>query len=448
MVFHIIRKIPNKNAEICRFMVDIEIDKKIKAFNAISVVGPKGCGKTRTCKERSKTVIEFQDNDKLPNYQLIADTKPSAFLSNEKPILFDEWQDIPLIWDVVRKDCDDNPNDFGSYYLTGSTSKKVTTAHTGTGRISEINMYPLTIYESGESNGSISLKQLFEDENYDISGNLNTLELDDLFYIACRGGWPRCMFISNKEDKLLVAKEYYNQICKRDISSLDGVNRDEEICKTILKSYARNIATLAKKKTIYSDVKANFDVSDDTIFKYIEILKQLFVLKDIDAWTPQIRSKTSIRSSKKHIFTDPSIAMAALGVNPEYFNQDFDLFGHVFENMVLRDLIAYGQINNATIKHYRDETGLEADAVYELEDGRYALIEIKLNVKAVAEAEKNLLKFKEVIQKHNDLATENKEHPGVVFRQPDHLIVICANASVSYVTENGVKVIPYGCLKY
>lgn len=430
-----------------RRLADIEIDQKIKAFNAISVVGPKGCGKTRSCKERSNTVIEFQDNDKLPNYKLIADTKPSAFLENKKPILFDEWQDIPVIWDMIRKDCDDNPEGLGSYYLTGSTSKKVKTAHTGTGRISEIKMYPMTVYETGESNGTISLSEIFNNKEYDITGNLNPLQLEDLFYIVCRGGWPRCLQIADKENKLLIAREYFAQICERDISSLDGVERNSEVCRTILMSYARNIATLAKKKTIYADVRANYNVSDDTITRYIEVLEKLFVLKDIDAWTPQIRSKTAIRSAKKHIFVDPSIAVAALGLNPQYLNTDFDLFGHVFENMVLRDLLAYAQVNNAQIKHYRDDTGLEADAVYQMADGKYALIEIKLNVKAVEEAEKSLLKFVDVIRKHNEDVTKNKKHPGVVFREPDHLIVICANAAVSYVTEKGVKVIPFGCLK-
>lgn len=426
---------------------DIEIDKKIRAFNAISVVGPKGCGKTRTCKERCNTVIEFQDQDKVSNYKLIANTKPSAFLDYKKPILFDEWQDIPVIWDVIRKDCDDNPESLGSYYLTGSTSKKVDTAHTGTMRISEVKMYPMTMYETGESTGTISINSLFDDSNYDFVGKVNSLELDDLFYIATRGGWPRTMLISNKEDKLLIAKEYFKEICERDISAIDNTKRNPELCRTIIQSYARNIATTAKKNTIYADVKANYDVSDETISQYINLLEQLYVIKDIDAWTPQIRSKTAIRNARKHIFIDPSIAIASLGLNESYFNKDLDMFGHVFENLVLRDLIAYAEVNNARIKHYRDDTGLEADAIYEMDDGRYALIEIKLNVNAVKDAEKNLLKFVDVIKEHNKKALENKEHPGVVYREPSHLIVICANAPISYVTENGVKVLPFSCLK-
>lgn len=428
-------------------LVDEQLNTITRAFNAVNIIGPKGCGKTRTCEERCKTALKFQDSDMLETNRLIADTKPSNFLKHEKPILFDEWQDFPVVWDAIRKDCDENPEGLGSYYLTGSTSKKVKTAHTGTLRIAEITMYPMTCYEMGESNGSISLTKLFTEKNYDIVGNENPLELDDLFYIAARGGWPRALTLKNKEDKLIVAREAFEEICNRDISAVDKVKRNPAIARTILQSYARNIATLAKKTTIYADVKANYNVSDDTIADYINALEELFVLKDIDAWTPQIRSKTAIRSSKKHIFLDTSIACAALGISDEYFDTDFDLFGHVFENMVLRDLLAFAQVHNATLKHYRDDTGLEADAVYQMADGRYALIEVKLNEKQVEEAEKNLLKFVDVIRKHNIEATKDKKHPGVVFREPDHLIVICAKAPLSYVTKNGVKVIPFGCLK-
>lgn len=428
-------------------LVDKQLDTVTRAFNAVNIIGPKGCGKTRTCEERSKTVIKFQDPDMLETNKLIAETKPSNFLNHDKPILFDEWQDFPVVWDAIRKDCDENAEGLGSYYLTGSTSKKVETSHTGTLRISEITMLPMTSYEMGESNGSISLSELFTNKDNDITGFTNPLELEDLFYIAARGGWPRTLILKNREDKLLVAREAFEEICTRDISSVDNVKRNPAIARTILQSYARNIATLAKKATIYEDVKANYDVSDNTISDYIGVLEELFVLKEIDAWTPQIRSKTAIRNSKKHIFLDTSIACAALGISSDYFDTDLDLFGHVFENMVLRDLLAFAQVHNATLKHYRDDTGLEADAVYQMADGRYALIEVKLNVKQVEQAEKNLLKFVDVIRKHNEEATKDKQHPGVVFREPDHLIVICAKAPISYVTKNGVKVIPFGCLK-
>ncbi|MBO4640226.1 MAG: ATP-binding protein [Treponema sp.] len=428
-------------------LVDKEIDDRIKAFNAINIVGPKGCGKTRTAKERCKTIIEFQDEEKRDGYLNIAETSPKLFLKNEKPILFDEWQDAPKIWGTIRKDCDDNPESTGEYFLTGSTSKKADTPHTGTGRISEIVMFPMTLFETNDSNGSISLSKLFEEKEYNIDGNKSDITLEDLFYIVSRGGWPRCLAIDDKEAKLQIATDYYEQIYKKDVSAIDGVKRNPEWARTILWSYARNMATLAKKKVLFADVQATQNITDITFSSYIEVLENLFVIKDIDAWTPQIRSRTAIRAAKKHIFIDPSIGLAALGIKPDYFYKDLDLFGHVFENMVLRDLLAYAEIQNARVMHYSDDMGLEADAVYQLADGRYALIEIKTGENAVPAAEKNLLKFVDVIKKHNQEASENKEHPGVLYREPDLLIIICANASMSYTTENGVKVIPVGCLR-
>lgn len=428
-------------------LADRLLAERMKAFNAVNIVGPKGCGKTRTAKERCKTIIEFQDEEKREGYLNIAQTSPKLLLKNEKPILFDEWQDAPKIWGTIRKDCDDNPEATGEYYLTGSTSKKIETPHTGTGRISEVVMYPMTLFETKESNGSVSLSKLFDEKNYDIDGNKSDLKLEDLFYIISRGGWPRCLSISDREAKLQIATDYYEQIYKKDINSVDGVKRNPEWARAILWSYARNMATLAKKSVIYADVKASCNISEITFSSYIEALENLFVIKDIDAWTPQIRSKTAIRAAKKHIFMDPSIGLAALGIKSDYFYKDLDLFGHVFENMILRDLLAYAELHNARVMHYSDDFGLEADAVYQMQDGRYALIEIKTGENSVPSAEKNLLKFKDVIKKHNDSAMKDKEHPGVLYRMPDLLIVICANATMSYTTESGVKIIPAGCLR-
>ena len=431
--------------EYIRRIVDQVIDRRTKAFNAINITGPKGCGKTRTCKERCKTIIEFQDEGKRSGYLQIADTSPDLFFSNEKPILFDEWQDAPKIWGAVRKDCDDNPENFGSYYLTGSTGRRVETPHTGTGRISSVTMYPMTLWESKDSDGTISLNELFDKGALPLSKN--RLSLDDYFYIICRGGWPRCLSIKDKESKLEVARDYYNQIYKKDISEIDKVKRDPELARTLLWSYARNAATTAKKSSIYTDVKANHNVSDPTLSSYLSALEQLYVIKEIDAWTPQIRSKTAIRSSKKHIFIDPSIAAAALGISPDYFRNDLDTFGHFFENLVIRDLLAYAEAHNAHITHYRDDTGLEADAIYQLEDGRYALIEIKTGTNKIPEAEQNLLKFMELIKEHNSNVNKNQKHPGITYREPNLLIIICANAPFAYTTEKGIMVIPFACLK-
>ncbi len=428
-------------------IIDQKINKLTEAFNAVNIVGPKGCGKTRTAKERCKTVIEFQDEIKREAYLNIAETAPDLFLKKERPILFDEWQDAPKIWGLIRKECDDNPSSVGEFYLTGSTSKDVNTPHTGTERITTVEMYPMTLFETGESNGSVSISRILSDESYDFSGAASDLSLNTLFYSACRGGWPRCLSIKSKEAKLEIARDYYHQIYTKDISAFDGVKRNSEWARILLWSYARNIATTVKKSSIYSDVKASFDVSDITLASYIEVLEKLFVIKDIDAWTPQIRSKTAIRSAKKHIFVDPSIAVAALGLEPDYFNEDLDLFGHVFENMVLRDLIAYSKINNAHILHYTDDMGLEADAIYQAADGRYAIIEIKLGVNRIAEAEASLLRFKKAISDHNQKASENADHPKPVYRDPTALIIICGNAPMAYTTKQGVKVIPIGCLR-
>lgn len=433
--------------EYVRRIIDQEIDRKTEAFNAINIIGPKGCGKTRTAKERCKTIIEFQDEEKRDGYLSVANASPGLFLRNEKPILFDEWQDAPKIWGTIRKACDDDPEAVGEYYLTGSTSKDVDTPHTGTGRISNLTMYPMTLFETGESNGAISLTAMLQDDSYVIDGMMSTASLEQLFFAVCRGGWPRCLSIKKPEAKLEIARDYYEQIYTKDISSIDGVNRNAEWARTILWSYARNMATLAKKNSIYSDVQATHDVSGATISSYIEVLEKLFVLKDIDAWTPQIRSKTSIRSAKKHIFIDPSIALAALGIAPDYFINDLDLFGHAFENLVLRDLLVFADAHGARVMHYSDNIGLEADAVFHMPDGKYALIEIKTGMNSVPSAEKSLLKFKEVIRNHNEKVLANKEHPGVTYREPSQLIIICGNAPMAYTTESGVKVVPVGCLR-
>lgn len=433
--------------EYIRRVIDDEIDRRTEAFNAVSIIGPKGCGKTRTAKERCKTIIEFQDEDKRDGYIAVAETSPKLFLKNPKPILFDEWQDAVKIWGTLRKDCDDNPESVGQYFLTGSASKKIDTPHTGTGRITEIVMYPMTLWETGESNGRISLSKMMEDADYDIDGVTSDVCLEQLFFAACRGGWPRCLALPRDSAKLEISKDYYRQIFQKDITAIDGVKRNPEWTRALLWSYARNMATTAKRANIYADVKATQNVTDVTLASYVDALEALFVIKDIDAWTPQIRSKTAIRSAKKHIFIDPSIGLAALGINPQYFNNDLDLFGHVFENMVIRDLLVYAENHNARILHYADDMGLEADVVYQMEDGRYALIEIKTGANRIPEAEKSLLKFREVIRRYNQQALKDSDHPRAVYREPSELIVICANAPMAYTTDQGVKIVPIGCLR-
>ena len=428
-------------------IVDKTIDQRTMAFNAIHILGPKGCGKTRTAKERCRTFIEFQDEEKRAGYLAVADVSPKLFFDNPKPILFDEWQDAPKVWGAVRKDCDDRPEALGEFFLTGSTSRRGETPHTGTGRISQIVMYPMTLFETGESNGSISLSSLIDHPSLPIAGKLSSLTLEDLFYSVCRGGWPRCLAIPDRDARLEIARDYYRQIIDKDVSAIDGVRRNPEWTRALLWSYARNMATTVKKRTIYADVQSTAQVTDATLAAYISVLENLFVIRDIDAWMPQIRSKTAIRSAKKHIFVDPSIGIAALGLNPKYFHNDLDLFGHVFENLVLRDLCVYAEAHEARILHYTDDSGMESDAIFQSADGRYALIEIKVGENAVPAAEKNLLKFRRMIQAHNQKALADPVHPRATYKDPSALIIICANAAMAYTTKAGVHVIPIGCLR-
>lgn len=418
-------------------IIDKELDNRAKAFGAIQIVGPKGCGKTRTAKERCKTIIEFENEDKRKNYLTLAEIKPSALLDFTKPILFDEWQDAPSIWGAIRKACDDETH-FGSFLLTGSSTRKIETSHSGTGRITTVEMFPMSLYETSDSNGLISLSTLFEG-NIDINGIKSDLSLDKLIYASCRGGWPRTLEINDNKSKLLIAQDYYNQIIKVDISKTDGVKRNPEITRNILKSYARNISTLCNKSKIYADVNSNYNVSNITIDSYIEKLKELFVIYDVEAWTPQIRSPKSLRSSHKHMFIDPSIAIAALEIDPSYFYTDLDLFGHIFESLVFRDLSIYASSNNGRFSHYHDANDLEIDGVLHLKNGKYALVEIKLGNKEIDKGIKNLHKVVDLIRENN------KKEDKLKIPLPDLLLII-TGGEFAYEKE-GVKIIPIGCLK-
>ena len=420
-------------------IADETIDLKTEVFGAINILGPKGCGKTTSAKQRCSTIIEFQNEDVRDNLLLIANTQPSNLLKGEKPILFDEWQDAPKIWGSVRTYCDNNPEELGAFYLTGSNSKKVDTPHTGTLRISKLTMYPMSLYESGESNGSVSLKDLFDNPN-SFNGCISNSSLDDIIYAICRGGWPKYLIAKTKRGELLVAKELYEQTYNEDISSIDNVKRNPSIARTILQSYARNICTLADNRTILSDVNANYPISETTYYDYISALEKLYIVQDLDAWCPAIRSKNSIRAGKKRNFVDPSIAVAALGVNPEYFDNDFKTLGFLFESLCIRDLKVYSQAYDGIISYYHDRYGLEADGVLHLEDGRYALLEFKLGESEVESAAKHLCEIESLIKEYN------KKEKQVPLRLPDLKIVITAT-KYGYRREDGVFVIPIGCLK-
>lgn len=418
-------------------IIDAQFEVRMNSLGGVLLVGPKGCGKTTTAKQKAKTVVDFQNEDERENLLLIANNHPSDLLKKEKPILFDEWQDAPKIWGAIRKDIDDNDL-IGCYILTGSSSQKVKTPHTGTLRISTLKIYPMSLYESGDSNGKISLIDLFNGKSFE--NCTSDLRFDDIKYVICRGGWPRSVNLVDKKAKLQIAKELFNQSCEVDISTIDGIKKNPIWAKTILKSYARNICTIADTKTIYQDVLSTCDISKQTFYDYIHALEELYIIEDVEAWCPAIRSKTVIRSSKKKNLIDPSIAVAALGVSPDYFNSDYKTLGFLFESLVIRDLKIYSSEHDGYVSYYRDRYGLEADAVLHLNDGRYALIEIKLGQNQIDEGAKHLCEIEKLIAIHNDKENE------IPMKMPDLKIVITAT-QYAYKREDGVYVIPIGCLK-
>ena len=411
---------------------------KLEAFGAALSVGPKGCGKTTTAKQQAKSYVEFQDEDKRENYLLIANTHPSDLLIGDKPRLFDEWQDAPKIWGAIRKDVDDS-GEVGQYILTGSSSAAVDTPHTGTFRISRMKMYPMSLFESGESNGSVSLHALFNNPE-SFNGCRSDLTIDRIKFAICRGGWPGSLKAQTDRAKLAIAKDLFSQTCEIDISNIDHVKRNPRWARTLLRSYSRNLCTMAETKTIFGDIVSTCEMSKPTYYEYISALEKLMIVEDVDAWCPSIRSKTAIRSSKKRNVIDPSIAAAALGVSPEYFANDYKTLGFLFESLCIRDLKIYSSSSNGTVSYYHDRYGLEADAVLHLDDGRYALIEIKLGQSEVDEGAKHLCKIESLIKEHNKTETQTP------LRLPDLKMVI-TGSQYGYRREDGVFVIPLGCLR-
>ncbi|MDY5432015.1 MAG: DUF4143 domain-containing protein [Candidatus Enterosoma sp.] len=418
-------------------IVDDLLDLKLESFGATLIVGPKGCGKTTTAKQKSKSFIEFQDEDKRENYLSVAENMPSKLLIGENPRLFDEWQDAPKIWGEIRKSIDDR-NETGLYILTGSSSQNVKTPHTGTTRISTLKMYPMSLYESGESSGEVSLLDLFQRKEMEFV--VSKLTIDKLIHSICRGGWPRALLNKTIRSQLEVANDLFYQTCHRDISAIDGVRRNPLWAEKVLKSYSRNICTLAGTKTIFGDINSTTDMTKPTYYDYISALENLYIIEDIPAWCPSIRSKGAIRASSKRNLIDPSIAVAALGISPEYFNNDFKTLGFLFESLCIRDLKIYSSIMDGRISYYHDRYGLEADGVLHLKNGRYALLEFKLGTKEIDEGAKHLLEIERLIKEHNK---EEKQCP---LSLPDLKIVI-TGSQYGYKREDGVFVIPIGCLK-
>lgn len=421
-------------------MSDSELAFKLECSGAVLIEGPKWCGKTTTAKQQAKSIIELQDPDKRAGYIATAQVKPSLLLEGQKPRLIDEWQEIPILWDSVRISVD-NINSTGLYILTGSNSvNNEEIHHSGTGRISRMKMESMSLYESKESNGSVSLKSLFENPNQEIAAT-SQLTIEELIFAACRGGWPA--FFTRRTDaaKLQISKDYIESVCQTDISTIDNISRNPNWTKSILKSYARNIATLAKNSVILKDIETSaVNFSIDTLSSYLLALEKLFVIQDIDAWCPSIRSASAIRAGKKRCFCDPSIAVASLGTNPDLYKTNLQSFGFIFENLCIRDLRAYSSKFNSHLSYYHDRYGLEADCVLHLDDGRYALIEFKLGSIEIEEGVKHLLEIKSLIKKHNEAQEK------IALREPDLLLII-TGGEFAYRRSDGVFIVPIGCLK-
>ena len=421
---------------------DVLLEERLEAFGAILIEGPKWCGKTTTAEQYAKSVIKLQDPDMRDEYLATAEAKPSLLLKGATPRLIDEWQDAPVLWDTVRTMVD-NRQEQGQLILTGSnTVDKSKILHSGNSRISKMQMIPMSLWESCESNGKISLKDLFDNPDSDIDGIESDMTVEHLIFCACRGGWPGTMNIKTDRARLLIARNYVKTVCSEDISRVDGVLRNELLARTILRSYARNISTVAKKTSMIADVAASGETScsEPTFDDYVTALRKLFVICDVEAWCPAIRSKTAIRSGLKRAFVDPSIAVAALGLTPEALMVQLNTFGFIFEQMCIRDLKAYTLDFETHLSYYRDRYNLEADWVLHLGDGRYALIECKLGSKEIEDGARHLVEIKNLIREHN------KQEQQVPIREPD-LMIVLTGGKMAYSRPDGVKIIPLGCLK-
>ncbi len=416
-------------------IADEILEKKLKGKGAVLIQGPKWCGKTTTAEQIAGSIL-YMANPKDKNQNLsLADLSPDLLLNGKTPRLIDEWQIAPKLWDAVRFEVD-HRNLEGQFILTGSSvpANMNDVIHTGTGRISWLTMRPMSLYESGESNGSISLNDLFN-SNVSQTG-INNLSLSDIAYLCCRGGWPRSIFL-DKDIALEQPYDYYDAVVNVDISKVDNVERNSERTKNLMKSYARNIGSQASNETIRNDMISNdsFSLDSDTILSYINALKKIFVIEEAPAWNPNLRSKTAIRTSNTRYFIDPSIAVAALGLGPNDLINDLNTFGLIFETLCIRDLRVYAESINGQVYHYRDASDLECDAVIHLRNGSYGLIEIKLGGdKLVNDAAENLLKLQSKIDTSK-------------MKNPSFLMILTAQGNYAYRREDGVYIVPIGCLK-
>lgn len=420
-------------------ILDSVLRDELDAMGAVVVEGPKACGKTTTAEQASGSIIYMDDPMRRAQYMQMVDTDISYILSGNTPRLIDEWQLAPKIWDAVRFEVDHRRRD-GQFILTGSAvppkDNLEEMKHSGTGRMAWLKMRPMSLWESGESSGHVSLEALFREGDANVRGE-STLTLDDIAFITCRGGWPKAVDKGRENSALRQAINYYEAIVRTDISRVDNVDRDEERTRRIMRSYARHQGAQASVQTILDDISANdsSEFSDKTLYSYINALKSIFVIEDMPAWNPNMRSKSAIRTSDTRYYIDPSIACAALGLGPQDLINDLNTFGLIFETLCVRDLRVYAQPIDGLVYHFRDKTGLECDAVVHLRNGRYGLVEIKLGGdKLINEGAANLITLRDRIDTDR-------------MKAPSFMMVLTAVGEYAYRRTDGVIVVPVGALK-
>lgn len=416
-------------------IADRILERKVLGKGAVLIEGPKWCGKTTTAKQLSKSILDLGDSSVLMQSSQLIEISPKALLEGKTPRLIDEWQALPTIWDCIRSEVD-RRGEPSQFILTGSSvlPEAEETIHSGTGRFAYIKMRTMSLYESGESTGSISLSDLFEGKSFEVLQN--EMDIDELAYLICRGGWPWATLIP-KEVALDQAFDYVDSVVQKDIQRVDKIKRSPDRARLLLRSYARNISQQISYATIRKDMLANdaSTLDEDTVADYVKALKKLFVIEDLAAWNPNIRSKAAIRTSDTRHFVDPSIGTAALRLGPKDLINDLQSFGLFFEDLVVRDLRVYAEALDGELYHYRDSSGLECDTVLHRRNGSYALLEVKIGGEnRINEGAANLLAFA------NNIDTNKMS-------APSFMAVIIGVGKYAYQRKDGVYVIPIGCLK-
>lgn len=418
--------------------MDTLLEKKLQAKGAVLIEGPKWCGKTTTAEEIATSKIMLAKPDIKEHFKSLLEIDTDAALAGKTPMLIDEWQTVPKLWDAVRYTVD-HRHAMGQFILTGSAvpdkDAEKEREHSGTGRFAWLTMRPMTLFESGESNGTVSLGELFQAPEKILQKN--ALKLSDIAFLICRGGWPIAVGLP-EEAALEQAFDYYDAVTKEDVTNVDGVKRASERVQRLMRAYARHQGTQASIATLKGDLKNNdtTTLDEDTISSYLDALRKIFVVEDMPAWNPNLRSKTAIRTTDTRYFVDPSIATAALGLGPTDLMNDLNSMGFFFEAMCVRDLRVFTEALNGKVYHYRDKSGLECDAVVHLRNGQYGLIEIKLGGDSL---------IKEGAETLNELANQIDT---TRMKSPAFKMILTATGEYAYRRpEDGIYVVPIGCLR-